>query len=369
MNPISKSDVRNVLAQYFVSLATSPSYWFTLNSSSDDEYHLFHRLGLTNYDDYKNLLVAAGLARFTGGQFCIQRYQWENFCGHEYFITDTNTDEVLECTRKSKRNCMPPSKFIFEIERKNMRNNGERQSFYTLRIGKMAISSSLDFESQKIKRESPPRMSKILRVQQQAFLSSAANIIADTEIYLGSILCDEVEPMMTAEEEDSTTPTTSIISPNTTMMATTTTTTTTMTTAAVSHGSNDTSAATQYLTPYRLADAAYHSTITPASAEETITPSTIGQQYPALARVFGNNFDPFQDDIHKTIHMFLTEITHILDSSKSGLKVKDFGGHDINYIRVPQAGSDKTFNNSKSWVDEALKINGMSHNGTNDSAF
>ena len=104
MNPISKSDVRNVLAQYFVSLATSPSYWFTLNSSSDDEYHLFHRLGLTNYDDYKNLLVAAGLARFTGGQFCIQRYQWENFRGHEYFITDTNTDEVLECTRKSKRN-------------------------------------------------------------------------------------------------------------------------------------------------------------------------------------------------------------------------------------------------------------------------
>ena len=146
-----------------------------------------------------------------------------------------------------------------------MRNNGERQSFYTLRIGKMAISSSLDFESQKIKRESPPRMSKILRVQQQAFLSSAANIIADTEIYLGSILCDEVEPMMTAEEEDSTTPTTSRVSPNTTMMATTTTTTTTMTTAAVSHGSNDTSAATQYLTPYRLADAAYHSTITPAS--------------------------------------------------------------------------------------------------------
>ena len=79
MHPPSIFDVRNVLAEYFMSLATSPSYWFTLNSSSDDEYHLSRRLGLTNNDDYQTFLIAAGLAKIKGGKFCILKEQWEIF--------------------------------------------------------------------------------------------------------------------------------------------------------------------------------------------------------------------------------------------------------------------------------------------------
>ena len=240
MNPPSRFDVRNVLACYFDYLSMAQSYWFTLNLSSDEETHLSHRLGLTNNDDYQTLLVAAGLAKIKGGKFCILKEEWEIFRRHEYFITNSDTDELPEGICKSKQNSMSPSKpLIFEIELTNINNNGVRQSLYSLRIGKMDISSPLQFTSQKKMCQSPPRMSKILRVQQQAFLSYAANIIANTEIHLGSFLCDEVEPMITAgvEEEDSTNPTTNTVSPNTTMMATTTTTTTT--TAAVSHGSND----------------------------------------------------------------------------------------------------------------------------------
>ena len=36
---------------------------------------------------------------------------------------------------------------------------------------------------------------------------------------------------------------------------------------------------------------------------------------------------------------------------------------------MPLLSSDKLFNNTKSWVDKALKINGSTHNGTFESAF
>ena len=49
--------------------------------------------------------------------------------------------------------------------------------------------------------------------------------------------------------------------------------------------------------------------------------------------------------------------------------MKDFGGHDIMFVRVPRSSSDKSFNNTKSWVDEALKYNGLTHGGTIESAF
>ncbi len=39
------------------------------------------------------------------------------------------------------------------------------------------------------------------------------------------------------------------------------------------------------------------------------------------------------------------------------------------FVRVPRSSSDKSFNNTKSWVDEALKYNGSTHGGTFESAF
>ena len=39
------------------------------------------------------------------------------------------------------------------------------------------------------------------------------------------------------------------------------------------------------------------------------------------------------------------------------------------FVRVPCSSSDKLFNNTKSWVDEALKYNGSTCGGTFESAF
>ena len=51
------------LADHLIYLSSSSSFWFSLNSSYDHDFHLSKRLGMTP-KDYKYLLVAADLAHF-----------------------------------------------------------------------------------------------------------------------------------------------------------------------------------------------------------------------------------------------------------------------------------------------------------------
>jgi hypothetical protein len=91
--------------------------------------------------------------------------------------------------------------------------------------------------------------------------------------------------------------------------------------------------------------------------------------YPILAGIYGDEFDPGARKTLDSVKLMLSEIVHLLDASREGLKVKGLGGHDIMFVRVPRSSSDKSFNNTKSWVDEALKYNGLTHGGTFESAF
>jgi len=79
------------------------------------------------------------------------------------------------------------------------------------------------------------------------------------------------------------------------------------------------------------------------------------QIYPILVGIYGDEFDPVDNRTLDSVRSMLLEIVHLLDASREGLKVKDFGGHNIMFVRVPRSSSDKSFNNTKSWVDEALK--------------
>ena len=92
--------------------------------------------------------------------------------------------------------------------------------------------------------------------------------------------------------------------------------------------------------------------------------------YPILAGIYGNEFDSADHKTLNSVRSMLSEIVHLLDASRVGLQVKDFGGHNIMFVRVvPRSSSDKSFNNTKSWVDEALKYNGSTHGRTFESAF
>lgn len=97
--------------------------------------------------------------------------------------------------------------------------------------------------------------------------------------------------------------------------------------------------------------------------------TVVQQMYPALSNLFGETFDPFHPDTQTSMRTLLSEIMHILDASREGLTVKDFGGHDISFVRVPRTSNDHSFNNSKSWVDETLKLSHGSKEGVFESAF
>jgi hypothetical protein len=72
--------------------------------------------------------------------------------------------------------------------------------------------------------------------------------------------------------------------------------------------------------------------------------------YPILAGIYGDEYDPVDHKTLNSIRSMLSEIVHLLDASQEGLKVKGFGGHDIMFVQVPRLASDKSFNNTKSWV-------------------
>jgi hypothetical protein len=51
------------LAEHMLYLSTTPSFWYSLNSSYDHGFHLYHRLGMPPLD-YERLLAAANLAHY-----------------------------------------------------------------------------------------------------------------------------------------------------------------------------------------------------------------------------------------------------------------------------------------------------------------
>ena len=88
------------LAEYFLYLAAAPSFWFSINSSYDHEFHLSHRLGMTPYD-YECIMVAAKLAEFNKTRgFFISLSRLEAFLAGHWFATCNSTVTFEVDTKK-----------------------------------------------------------------------------------------------------------------------------------------------------------------------------------------------------------------------------------------------------------------------------
>jgi hypothetical protein len=87
------------LAERMIHLSTASSFWFSLNSSYDHEFHLSKRLGITP-QDYEFLLVAADLAYFhKRWGFSIKMMKLKLFLeGHRF--TTINCDGTFEVDEK-----------------------------------------------------------------------------------------------------------------------------------------------------------------------------------------------------------------------------------------------------------------------------
>ena len=83
------------LANHLIYLSSSSSFWFSLNSSCDNEFHTSKRLGIMS-KDYEYLLVAADLAHVDKRWgFSIKMMKWRLFLeGHRF--TTINCDCTFE---------------------------------------------------------------------------------------------------------------------------------------------------------------------------------------------------------------------------------------------------------------------------------
>jgi hypothetical protein len=197
--------------------------------------------------------------------------------------------------------------------------NWKRQVVYVIRIGHEGDLSHFKFESQLKMDRLPPRIN-YLRLQQQKFRR-------DTELAIAHVHID----LFVGGTEDSLSET----------------------------------APSKSLAPQMgLSDADATTKIVGVGISDVER-----QMYPILSGIYGNEFDPVDHKTLDSARSVLSEIVHLLDASQEGLKVKDFGGHDVMFVQVHRSSSDKSFNNTKSWVDEALKYNGSTHGGTIESAF
>lgn len=310
----SKSYVLDELAKLFVVLSDAPSYWFSLNTSYDHAFHLSKRLGMGPHD-YEALLIAVDLACYKDGVFTILWDKWKSFItSHERF-TILPSNKTLELARK-----------LMKLDT----DTEARVHFYILQIGESTVKSTLNFQAQHKQGIFPTWLCN-LGIEQQVF--RRATELAIAHVHVDLIDKDEEED---EEEEDEEEP----------MKATLVSSTASTTISPEQQRAGI--AVERHQTPEEARELSFD--------DDSINnkPSIAQQMYPTLWGLYGNSFDPYDPQTQKSMRLVLSEIMHILDASREGLRVKDIAGHEDSFIRVPRASSDKSFRNTKSWLDEAL---------------
>ena len=150
------------LAEYMRFLATASSFWFSLDSSYDHEFHLSKRFGMSP-QDYERLLVAAHLAHFhKKWGFSIKKVNWNLFVeGHRFKMT-TNCTGTFEVDAKK----LDIHACINGVSPKH------RVKVHVIRIGIINDYSPRKIEMQKDSDGRliviPPRLNG-LRIKQQSF--------------------------------------------------------------------------------------------------------------------------------------------------------------------------------------------------------
>ena len=146
------------LANHLIYLSSSSSFWFSLNSSCDNEFHTSKRLGIMS-KDYEYLLVAADLAHFhKRWGFSIKMMKLKFFLeGHRFTTITMEVDEKkvdLNAFMKGE----PPK---------------HRERVHFIRIGVLHANSPIKIEMQKDPHDgrmitTPPRLSGLC-LQQSSF--------------------------------------------------------------------------------------------------------------------------------------------------------------------------------------------------------
>ena len=97
----------------------------------------------------------------------------------------------------------------------------------------------------------------------------------------------------------------------------------------------------------------------------------IDNDYPLLPLALGqeDGFNPSDPTIQKDMQALLAELIDLL-STYYELNVIDSRNKTLSsFVRVPKTSSNRSFQNSKEWLDVSIKIAGSKHRGTYESAY
>ena len=93
--------------------------------------------------------------------------------------------------------------------------------------------------------------------------------------------------------------------------------------------------------------------------------------YPHLLCALGkeeDGFNPADPTIQKIMRGLLAELIDLL-SKDYELNIIDSANNSVSYVHVPKTSSNQSFQNSKEWLDVAIKVAGTKHGGTYEAAY
>jgi len=91
--------------------------------------------------------------------------------------------------------------------------------------------------------------------------------------------------------------------------------------------------------------------------------SDMANSYPHLVPALGvgeDGFDPTNPSVQKSMRSLLSELNDLLSTTYQ-LDVSGLSNKRISHVRVPRTKSDRSFWNSKEWIDTAIQISGSKH--------
>lgn len=327
--------LRNHIANMLRFLSGAASYWYTLNTSYDHCCHLSKRLNVSP-DEYESLLISANLAHCPKSGFTIKPKEWRRFLlGHHFTIAEGSNECNIEIDKKQINfdaliNGLPPTQ-----------NN--RCWAYVIRIGVLSKTSPTKIELQKDHNGymiPTPRLNGLWKKQQ-----SIRNSIMP-------LIWNNILENDRFNDEDNT----SIIKKHDHQMF------------------SPPSTSTILSTTYREFE---KETSTPVQVPKSngiiISPdnSFLTEKYPHLSHLFGQDdggFNPNDVGTKRKMQSILDELVDLL-STEYELKVTSSNNVSLSFVRVPNTSSDRSFQNSKEWLDCAINISGSKQNDTFKSAY
>ncbi len=94
--------------------------------------------------------------------------------------------------------------------------------------------------------------------------------------------------------------------------------------------------------------------------------------YPNLSHALGkedDGFNPADPTTQKIMRALLTELVELLGKDYELNVIDSANNTHLTYVRVLKTSSNRSFHNSKEWLDVAIKVARTKHGGTFEAAY